>query len=176
VHILTGRKKYINNLVRQQAEIIDFQQKKLIGLRMLMSFTDNRTSELWRQFMPRRKEIKNRHGDDRFSVEVYPGDFWERFDAGVPFEKWAAVEVTDFEQVPTGMEQLVIPTGRYAVFIHRGPAGTGHHTYRYIFETWLPRSGFRIDGRPHFALMDKSYKPDDPASEETIRIPVNASG
>ena len=35
--------------------------KKLIGKRLSMTWQNNRTAELWRSFMPRRKEIKNNY-------------------------------------------------------------------------------------------------------------------
>ncbi|MBN2009772.1 hypothetical protein JW960_10555 [candidate division KSB1 bacterium] len=37
-------------------------EKCLIGQRVKMSFTDNKTFQLWRGFMPRRKEIHNSIG------------------------------------------------------------------------------------------------------------------
>ena len=147
-------------------------EKKLVGRRTLMSFAENKTYELWKNFMPKRKEIPNRLGTDLYSVEVYPPLFFEKFDPAAEFEKWAAVEVTGFENVPQAMETLVVPAGRYAVFIHKGPAGDGPKTYGYIFNSWLPNSEFLLDARPHFAVMGNKYRQDDKDSEEEIWIPV----
>jgi AraC family transcriptional regulator len=155
-----------------QPRIEVLKEKKLIGNRARMSFTNNKTFELWRSFMPRRKEIGNNVGAELYSVEVYDPSFFDQFDAGAEFEKWAVVEVTDFNTVPAGMETLVFPTGLYAVFLHKGPASEGAKTYRYIFATWLPGSDYVVDARPHFAVMGEKYKKDDPASEEEIWIPV----
>lgn len=153
----------------------NLEEKKLIGKRTTMSFSDNKTPALWKSFMARRKEIQNAGGPDLFSVEIYPPFFFDNFDPTAQFEKWAAVEVTDFATVPKEMETLVLPSGLYAVFIHKGPAGDGPKTYNYIFTVWLPRSGYAIDARPHFALMGNKYKHDDMASEEEIWIPVKTS-
>ncbi len=139
---------------------------------MKMSFSANRTKELWQRLMPRRKEIVNQTGSGLYSVEVYPPLFFHPFNPDTEFEKWAAVEVKDFESVPDAMETLTLPAGLYAVFLHKGTAADAPSTYQYIFNSWLPGSGFILDDRPHFAVMGKKYKKDDPGSEEEIWIPV----
>lgn len=149
------------------------KEKKLIGLHMIMSFADNRTQDLWKNFMPRRKEIKNNLNTDLISMQVYRADWdFRHFHPNTSFEKWAAIEVTDFGIVPEGMEPYTLSTGLYAVFVHKGPANTGEKTFRYIFEMWLPQSTYVIDTRPHFEILGEKYKHDDPASEEEIWIPI----
>ena len=150
-------------------------EKILIGKRIKMSFLNNKTFELWQAFIPKRKEIQNNIGNDLYSAEVYPINFFENFSNEVEFEKWAAVEVSSMNSIPDGMESLILPTGLYAVFIHKGPASVGFKTYQYIFETWIPNSEFQLDCRPHFALMGDKYKNEDPDSEEEIWIPIKKS-
>jgi AraC family transcriptional regulator len=152
--------------------IATFSEKRLAGKRIRMSLAENRTRELWQSFMPKRREISNKTGPELFSVEVYDDNYFEDFNPEKEFEKWAALEVIDFTNLPPDMELLLIPGGLYAVFIHKGPASGGEKTFRYIFETWLPGSPFLIDNRPHFAVMGEKYKKDDPDSEEEIWIPV----
>ena len=140
---------------------------------MTMNLAENKTSELWRSFMPRRKEITNFLTTDLFSVQVYDqtlnfGDFNEN----TRFEKWAAVEVSDFESIPDRMESIILPEGLYAVFLHKGAASEGARTFRYIFGIWLPGSEYQLDNRPHFEILGEKYKNDDPASEEEVWIPV----
>ncbi len=147
-------------------------EKKLIGNWMEMSFDKNRTGELWRSFMPRRNQISNLVNSGLYSVEVYPSQFFDPFDPNALYEKWAAREVEDFHSVPNEMETITIPGGLYAVFLHKGPASEGPKTYNYIFQTWLPNSDYQLDHRPHFALMGKKYRQDDPSSEEEIWIPI----
>lgn len=148
-------------------------ERHFAGNRLMMSFAENRTGELWQSFMPRRKEIANVAGTELYSMEVYPPGFFEAFDPNTEFEKWAAVQVSSFEGLPEGLETLTVPAGQYAVFIHRGPASEAIITYTYIFQTWLPRSEFALDARPHFAVMGEKYKNEDPDSEEEIWIPVS---
>jgi AraC family transcriptional regulator len=148
-------------------------EKKLLGLRLKMTLSDNKTGELWKNFMQRRKEIKNNLTTDLFSMQVYdqPSDL-EKYNPYIPFEKWAAVEVHDFDTVPAGMEPFKLTGGQYAVFVHKGAARTGVKAFQYIFGTWLPGSEYTLDNRPHFEILGEKYKNDDPDSEEEIWIPV----
>jgi len=147
-------------------------EKKFVGKRLMMSFADNKTFELWSGLMPRRKEIANATGTELYSIEVYDMLYFTSFNPETEFEKWAAVEVTDFDHVPAGMETITIPPGKYAVFIHKGPASTGQQTYQQIFGAWFPQSAYLVDNRPHFAVMGDRYKNDHADSEEEIWIPV----
>ena len=149
-------------------------EKKLIGQRRTMSLVDNQTRALWQNFMPRRRELANAVAAEFYSIEIYPDDYFRSFVPAREFEKWAAVEVADFSVVPDEMETLVIPAGFYAVFTHRGDLAQGIETYRHIYGTWLPHSGFALDARPHFALMGEKYRGDDAGSEEEFWIPLKA--
>lgn len=155
-----------------QPTIDTLSEMKLVAMRIRMSFSDNRTGELWQRFMSQRSEIKHKRGRELYSVEIYPPAFFEKFDDKKEFEKLAAVEVTDFNCVPDNMEAFVLQGGRYAVFVHNGPASAVAKTYRYILETWLPDSGFILDNRPHIAIMGEKYKNEDMDSEEELLIPV----
>lgn len=157
----------------QQPRIIELNEKKLAGRRLIMSFAQNRTKELWQSFMPKRRTIPGIIDNALYSVEVYHDiSFFEHFNPAAEFEKWAAVEVQDISVLPQDMECLLIPKGLYAVFIHKGPASNGFETYNYIYSKWLPESTYKIDMRPHFALMGDKYKQDEADSEEDIYIPV----
>jgi len=156
-----------------EPRITTLPEKKLVGRSMQMSLADNRTSELWRSFMPHRKEIKNAVDTDLYSMQVYdPTYSFIKFDPRAQFTKWAAVKVPDFNSVPEGMETYTLPAGLYAVFIHKGPASEGERTFRYIFGTWLPGSGYDLDHRPHFEILGPKYKNNEPDSEEEVWIPV----
>ena len=146
--------------------------KKLVGKRLKMTFAENRTFALWSNFMPRRKEIKNKIGTMLYSIQVYKPSFFNDFNPTAEFEKWAAVEVTDFDDVPGGMEPFILPAGLYAVFLYQGAASGAAKAFRYIFGTWLPDSGYLLDDRPHFEILGEKYKNEDPGSEEELWIPV----
>lgn len=147
--------------------------KKLIGKRIKMSLADNKTFELWKGFMSRRKEIRNNLTNDLFSMQVYDKSYdFRNFDPEATFEKWAAIEVTDFDVVPEEMESYILSEGLYAVFNYKDAASQGAKMFQYIFGTWLPASDYILDTRPHFEILGEKYKNEDPDSEEEIWIPI----
>lgn len=119
----------------------------------------------------RRKEVRNAAGPALYSLQDYPLNYFEHFDPAREFVKWAAVEVSDFNDLSAGMETFVLPGGLYAVFFYKG-SSTDTRIFQYIYSDWLPRSGYVLDHRPHFELLGERYRNADPDSEEEIWIPV----
>lgn len=153
--------------------IQNITSKKLIGKHCAMSFAENKTFQLWSSFMPRRKEIKNTvDNTNMYSLQFYGTGFFTNFNPQVQFEKWAAIEVSNFDFVPDELETLVIPGGQYAVFNYKGSHNNGHDVFSYILGEWLPASGYELDNRPHFEILGPKYKNGDPDSEEQIWIPI----
>jgi AraC family transcriptional regulator len=153
--------------------IKNIPSKKIVGVKIHTNLSENRTPSLWKNFMPRRKEIADPVTTGLISMQVYDTapDF-ASYDPLLAFDRWAAVEVADFGKVPAGMETYTMKGGMYAVFLHKGGPQTGYETYNYIFTKWLPGSGYKLDHREHFELLGDKYRNDDPHSEEEIWIPV----
>jgi len=146
---------------------------KLVGKRLNMSFSNNQIRQLWQSFMPRKKEVVNTLNDHLYSVEIYKqSNFFKNFDPTLEFEKWAAVEVSNFDRVPSEMESLIIPAGKYAVFQHKGSDSEVSETYKYILQDWFPNSKYQLDNRPHFAVMGGKYIKENPDSEEDLWFPI----
>lgn len=150
-------------------------ERKLVGKRLAMSFANYRAGELWKSFMPRRKEIQNVISPNFLSMVLYAPDHFQNFKPTNNFEKWAAVEVSSFENIPADMETFVIPEGLYAIFHYKG-LDTDNAIYQYIFGTWMPASDYVLDQRPHFEILGNKYKNNDPSSEEEIWIPIKGKG
>lgn len=157
-----------------QPKIKSLPTIKLIGMSQKMSLAHNKTHEFWSRFMKRRSEIKNSTSSDFYSVQVYDSSYFEDFSLDNEFEKWAAVAVSDFDSIPDGMEAHTLKSGLYAVFLHKGTASDGAKAFQYIFQTWLPNSGYFLDDRPHFEILGAKYKNNDPDSEEEIWIPIKS--
>ncbi|MFC4263016.1 GyrI-like domain-containing protein [Ferruginibacter yonginensis] len=75
-------------------------------------------------------------------------------------------------ELPDNMETMLLPSGNYAVFLYKGSVDGAAVAFRYIFETWLPTSGYQLADRPHFELLPPEYNPQSHLSEETIWIPI----
>lgn len=138
---------------------------------MTLNLTHYRVGELWKSFMPYKNSIVNACNNDLISLAVYPPSYFEKFSPATNFERWAAVEVSDFDNVPDNMETFILPEGLYAVFHYKGSADSSS-IFQYIFGTWLPASEYMLDHRPHFEVLGEKYKNNDPDSEEEIWIPV----
>jgi AraC family transcriptional regulator len=148
-------------------------EKNLAGKKIVMSFADNKTTELWRSFMPRRKGITNAVGTDLYSIQLFGSAFnFSNIDPNALFEKWAAVEVKDVENIPADMEAMTLEAGWYAVFMYKGAASSGDKIFKYIFCDWLPNSMYSLADRPHFEKLGAKYKNDSTDSEEEIWIPI----
>jgi AraC family transcriptional regulator len=152
--------------------IKELHSKKLIGIRVEMTLSDDRIKELWRSFMPRREEIEYRVTSDFISLQNY-GKNWD-FSPDKRFEKWAVVEVSSTADIPENMEIYDLQGGKYAVFNHQGPASEAPKTMQYIFKEWLPKSEYTLDGREHFGVLPKGYNPMDPQATEEIWVPIKS--
>ena len=154
-------------------KIVNIAPKKLIGFSIEMSLLDNKTQNIWQLFMPRLKEIKNAVSADLFSLQNYPENYFIDFTPETLFTKWAAIEVNDFENIPEGFEKLVIPEGKYAVFLHKGNTEMFSKTAQYIYAEWIPNSGFQLDNKPHFEVLGDNYLGHEiPKSEEEVWVPI----
>lgn len=155
-----------------QPRIEIIAEKKLVGKRQKMTLADHRTFALWKSFMPERQKIKNNLNSELISMQVYPPSFDFMFtNLNGEFEKWAAVEVADFDSVAAEMEPYILARGLYAVFHYRG-LNNDPKIFQYIYGTWLPGSNYALDDRPHFEILGEKYKNNDPNSEEEIWIPI----
>ena len=152
-------------------KITQKSQTYLVGVKMTMSFANYKVEELWKNFIPRRKEINLALNDDLISMTIYGNDHFLNFKPTNLFDKWACKEVSAIDSLPPGMETYILPSGLYAVFqykgLHNDPA-----VYQYIFGKWLPGSVYSLDDRPHFEILGSKYKNNSPDSEEEIWIPV----
>jgi len=145
-------------------------EKKLVGMSLRMSLAENKTFSLWQSFMPRRKEISDALSTDLISMQVYDAPL-QAGNVQQLFDKWAAVEVSNFDKVPEDMNTYTLVGGLYAVFHYKG-LSTDSSIFRYIYGEWLPNSNYVLDQRPHFEVLGPKYKNNDPNSEEEIWVPL----
>lgn len=149
--------------------IQEVEAKRLVGKSQMMSLVDFRVEELWNSFLP--ISIKNRVSAGLISMTIYQPSYFIDFDPSAEFEKWAAVEVSEFEDVPADLRTFVLPKGLYAIFHYQG-LSSDNSIFRYIFDEWLPNSNYVLDARPNFEVLGEKYKNNNPESEEDIYIPI----
>ena len=153
--------------------IITISAKKIIGKSILTCHAENKNFELWSSFMPRKKEIENAVSTELFSIEIF-GEIknFKDFTPNTFFEKWAGIEVYNFENVPDGFLTIIIPEGLYAVFTYKGNGGNIAGFFKNIYTNWMQYSEYELDNRPHFEVMGDKYIRDSDESEEDVFIPI----
>lgn len=153
-------------------KIVDLEKLYLVGMQANMSWINDGTPQLWRSFMPRRAQIKNRVEGFYYSVNDYPEvPGFLTMQPNDEFTKWAAVEVDTVGEIPQDMEAGML-SGLYAVFLHKGTPSDFKKTFDYILKDWLPKSGYTIDDRVHFEKLPEGYNPMSADSTEEIWIPI----
>lgn len=145
---------------------------KLVGKKLIQSRANERTAELWKSFMPHKHNIQNTINSDLFSLSIYDDKYFNEFNPDKEFEKWAAVEVTQFPEPTSEFEQLELEGGLYLVYLHKGDFKQYLQNWLYVFQVWLPASKYQLDNRPHFEILGEKYKNNDPESEEEVWIPI----
>ena len=147
---------------------------KLVGMRIQTSLANFGSPQLWQQFMPRRKQISNIASSENYSIQIYKKALsLKDFTPNTIFEYWAATPVTQFESIPDGMESLELDGGKYAVFIHKGTMAEFQNTLNFIYQEWLPTSGYSLNHLPHFEKLTEKYLGiNNPDSEEEVWVPI----
>lgn len=84
--------------------------------------------DLWDKFNKRVAEIKNRTGDVVYGVSITKNI------ETCEFTYIAGIEVTDFEDIPEGMVQEIIPKEKYMVYEHKGHISKIGESYCKIME------------------------------------------
>ena len=153
-------------------KIIELPPTELTGLRIKTSTAKNETRSLWERFQKMLITAKVSPEIEKYSVQVFDADTTiSNMNPHTEFEKWAAVASKHFSEVPKAMETISI-SGKYAVFMHKGLPSDFPKTAAFIFGEWMPKSGFRVDQRPHFEIMPVGYSPFDSTAEEEIWVPI----
>lgn len=147
------------------------KERLFIGMGLTMSLTSDRTYELWSTTKPRLVDVPNRLSSDYFSLQEYPSlEYFKEFSFNNEFKKYALVEVERFNSFD--LEEMVIADTLYAVFLHKGTSREFPMTMNYIMSEWLPKSEYELAHAPHFEVLGKGYKKENPDSQEEVWIPI----
>jgi predicted transcriptional regulator YdeE/DNA-binding transcriptional MerR regulator len=143
----------------------------LVGLRYFGKNENMEISHHWERFNQRMRELgglPNETGDAAIGLCITPED--EPIDGA--FEYVAGLPVTKAEDVPEDFVVRHVPEHTYAVFAHKGDLPSLPKTYEYIYETWLPQSGYRLADKIDFEYYDADFKDFAPESIFYIYVPI----
>ena len=118
--------------------------------------------QLWDKFDPRIDEIQH------LSEPHVSYGLMESFDQMSRLDYMAGVSVETADVLPEGMSRWNVPANTYAVFETTLP--TIGDTFGYIYNTWLPASGYRQAAGPYFERYGETFSPDNPIL--SIYIPI----
>lgn len=158
--------------MNQTPGIVTIENKKLVGHSIEMSLINNKTLDLFSNFMPKRKHIQNTINKDVYEVLIYDKNYLKNFKPTNNFTKWATVAVENYNNIPEGMKTINLVSGLYAVFNYKGLPKDFGNLMSYIYTDWLPKSDYKLDQRPHFNLLGEKAKRNSPESEEEVWIPI----
>jgi AraC family transcriptional regulator len=172
---------YLDHLyggINMQPVIKHVDEKKVVGMgasfiSVLSPEANNQKviGELWGQYNPRGPEIKARLSWADIGVITCLGGESEKSHPNEMFYV-AGTEVKSTEEIPAGMVALTIPAGTYAVFTHKGKIQKIDMTMKYIYGSWLPKSGKKLREAPELEIYDQRFKHDSDDSELDIYIPI----
>lgn len=117
----------------------------------------------------RMSDLESRISDGVYLIQIYPTD--EAFTPDIPYENIVGVGVTNDQRVPEDMMESVIPAGRYAHFIHRGPESNIHQTYDAITE-WLRTQYCDPSREIDIEYWDERYRGESEDSEIDLFVPL----
>lgn len=171
--------EYLDHLyggINMQPFFKNIEEKKVIGMgtKFISTLSPDHDNEkiipaLWGKYVPRSEEIPTRLSPVDLGV-----CFKEEGEKFHPDECFyiAGTEVKSIDKIPDGMMAMTIPAGKYAVFTHKGKLDKLSFTMKYIYGSWLPKSGEKLRDAPDLEIYDQRFKPDSDESELDIYIPI----
>ncbi len=164
---------YIRHLqkgvVSMEPKIVDKEGFKVIGLRYYGDNKKGEIKEVWEAFNKRGKEVPN---TSEHCVAIGLCSMPEENGDPNKFEYVCSLTVKSADKVPEGMVAREVKPHKYAVFTHKGKLDNLADTYKYIYSTWLPKSGFELDSTYDFELYDERFCFGLDNSEFDIYVPI----
>jgi len=168
--------QHLHQNVSIEPELYEQRPLRLIGMATACFGTDSDKSNfakaqpaLWNAFLPRIGEFERVSPKTAYGVVRVPQQ-------GDELEYFAACEVSESAQAPSGMVVRDLPGGRYAKFAHRGPLSRLDQTLNYIYSSWLLTSSMRHTGGCDLELYDERFIPNSESSLIHYAIPVAEGG
>ncbi len=158
-------------VISMEPKIVKKDGFTLVGMRYFGTNQNQEISQMWGQFNQRMDEmggLPNDTGEGAIGLCITPED--APVEDG--FEYVAGVPVSEVGDVPEGFVVREMPAYTYAVFAHKGDLAGLAKTYEYIYETWLPQSGYELAAKIDFEHYNEDFKDFAPDSVFYIYIPI----
>jgi predicted transcriptional regulator YdeE/DNA-binding transcriptional MerR regulator len=176
-NVLEVRKKLYENPYRKENEmeprIVSLSAFKVVGMRYYGKNENQEIAQMWGEFSRRRNEIPDL-SDEPTGYGLCISD--PEKDTDGAFEYIACLKVDRFGDLPEGMVSREIPAYTYAIFAHIGALDKLSDTYQYIYQVWLPQSGYKMAAYVDFEYYDEDFKDFAPDSRLYIYVPIEKVG
>ena len=165
--------RHININLSLTPEIVTQKRMQLVGVKTEFYSVDSEKNNmadklplLWDEFVPRMEEIQHKVSGLAYGVIQQTK---EKTDL---LEYYAAVEVSDINDLPEGMVSVEIPVSTYAKFTHKGNVASINNTVNYVYSSWLMQSDKRHTYGADLEIYGEEYIPDSDDSVVYYSIPI----
>jgi AraC family transcriptional regulator len=135
-----------------QPEIKTYPAFKVAGVRYHGKNENQEIAQMWdKELLPRFHEVKRVNSNEAFGV------CGAEMDPDGSFTYVAGGQIKDPADVPPGMILYEVPEALYAVFPVKGAADKLGETYGYIYQSWLPQSGYKRAMTPDFEYYGPEF-------------------
>ncbi len=142
----------------------------VVGCCMEMSLVNFKATDVWQKFMKSKQELSDYDSTCYYDVNCYDERYFDSYNPNRIFKKFAGVK--SLIATTNNFDSVLIPAGRYAVFVHEGLVADISKTFQYIYTEWLPQNNEQLDRRPHFMILPIDYDRNNPIIREEIYIPL----
>lgn len=155
----------------QEPTLVELEKKIIVGTSY---FIDGNLKKLelsseWNSFLKSVDGIACKNQSEQY----YQIQYWTDNQIGEGMHFFIGVEVSSLENVHPGFAVKIIPQGKYLQFIHKGLSKNVGHTYRYIYEEFLPDSAYKLTLPFNFEYYGPNYiSPYKEDSESHLLIPI----
>ncbi|QVK17544.1 AraC family transcriptional regulator [Mycoplasmatota bacterium] len=152
-----------------EPDIVELDKIYLVGLSTLVKGSTNIITCLWSKLDDELPDIKDIKKPEKF----YELHYWsEKYELD-GFFVMCGIETNHLESLTPMLNGKIIPKAKYLKFTHKGLSRNVGLTYKYIFQTWLPKSSYKLPFSFEFEYYGQNYLgPNNEQSESEIYIPI----
>lgn len=159
---------YLQEHISQQPQIIEKPEAYYVGISKQFHEDETDYLTLWHPFKPFMGHIPNQLPNAYFGIY----DAFEEKNNDIFFTYMCCAKVHSLDNIPAGMTGKKLDKQLYAAFTHKGALLQLKETFKYIWGTWLPNSGYDYHPTPDFELFPENYDASSPDSSVELYIPI----